>query len=336
MRLRLVGVVIVAMAGALLSAAPEPPPAIERPQVQPSASGPPPAQQPPVFRAGTQTVAIYATVLDRGGEMILNLTRDDFTVFDEGQRQELTVFERGLQPITAAVLVDTSASMTLNLDLARAAAEGFIIRMLPGDQARVGSFSDRVDLSPEFTSDRDALLNSLRTGLHIGNPTRLWDAVDETMTALGPLGGRRIIMLLTDGIDTTSTMTADAVLTRSRADELMVYAVQFRSTPRAQAAEASLSPSAGALLSGDAARRQRESAAALSRLTRQSGGGFFPLTQYDDVNATFTQLMHELHYQYVLGFTPQRADGRIHDLSVRVNRRNVTVRARQSYLAPKE
>jgi Ca-activated chloride channel family protein len=319
MNARLVGVVLLALAGAALAAAPQ----------QPA------PQTPPVFRGGTETVAIYVTVLNRAGEMILDLDRDDFTVFDEGRPQELSIFNKGLQPITAAVLVDTSASMTLNLDLAQNAAEQFVIRMLPGDQARVGSFSDRVDLSPAFTSDRDALLQALRTGLHIGNPTKLWDAVDETMTALGPLGGRRIIMLLTDGIDTASTTTVETVLTRSRSDELMVYAVQFRTTARAQAAEIPLSPTAGALFSGDDARRQRESIATLPRLARQSGGGFFVLNQYDDINATFTQVMHELHYQYVLGFTPQRADGRIHDLTVRINRPNVTIRARQSYLAPK-
>ena len=92
-------------------------------------------------------MAIYATVLDRYGEMVRNLERDDFIVEDDGRRQELTVFVEGLQPITAMVLVDTSASMTLNLDLAKTAAEQFVIRMMPGDQVRVGSLSDRLDLS---------------------------------------------------------------------------------------------------------------------------------------------------------------------------------------------
>ena len=72
----------------------------------------------------------------------------------------------------------------------------------------------------------------------------------------------------------------------------------------------------------------------VSRLARQSGGGYFVLGPYDDINATFSQVMRELHYQYVLGFTPQRADGRIHELEVRISRPNVIVRARQSYLAP--
>ncbi len=98
----------------------------------------PPPQQPPVFRGTTETVAVYATVIDRYGEMIRTLERDDFIVEDDGKRQELTVFVKGFQPITAMVLVDTSASMTLNLDLARTAAEQLVIRMMPGDQVRVG------------------------------------------------------------------------------------------------------------------------------------------------------------------------------------------------------
>ncbi len=296
----------------------------------------PAAQQPPVFRGSVDTVAIYATALDRGGGAVVNLDRDDFEVYDDGRRQNLTVFVKGLQPITAAVLVDTSASMTLNLDQARTAAEQFVIRMFPGDTARVGSFSDRLDLSPAFTGDRDALLNSLREGLHIGNPTLLWDAMDQTMTQLTPLGGRRIIMVLTDGIDTISKTTGEALLERIRADELMLYIVQFRTTPRALLAEEPLSPSASALFGSNRSAQQRQAPnALLRRLALQTGGGHFMLSRYDDVNTTFTQVMQELHYQYVLGFAPERADGRVHNIQVRVNRPGVTVRARQTYQAAK-
>jgi VWFA-related protein len=291
-------------------------------------------QQPPIFRGTTETVAVYATVLDRYGEMIRDLERDDFIVEDEGRRQELTVFVKGLQPITAAVLVDTSASMTLNLEWARTAAEQFVIRMLPGDQVRVGSFSDRLDLSKSFTSDRDALLKSLREDLHIGNPTNLWDAVSETMTELAPLGGRRILLLMTDGVDTISTTTAADILERARADELMIYIVQFRSTTRAQLAEMPLSAGANVAFS-DPRRWTAPPTDTLRRLAAQTGGGHFQLNQYDDVNATFTQVMQELHYQYVLGFTPERLDGRVHELRVRTADEELTVRARRSYRAPR-
>lgn len=292
-----------------------------------------PAPQAPVFRAGAETVAIYATVLDRAGEMVPNLRREDFDVYDDGRRQPLTVFVSGLQPITAALLVDTSASMTLNLELAQQAAEQFVIRMLPGDRVRVGSFSDRVDLSPDFTSDRDRLLKSLRDDLHIGNPTKLWDAIDQTMTSLGPLGGRRIIVVLTDGMDTASRVTSEAIFQRARGDELMIYIVQFRSTPLANQAEIPLSPTPGMLFGSPPPLGPRAMDELIRRLAEQTGGGHFILGRNDDVNATFTAVMQELHYQYTLGFTPERADGRVHELVVRVRRPGLTVRARRTYLA---
>jgi VWFA-related protein len=291
-------------------------------------------QQPPVFRGRTETVAVYATVLDRYGEIVRTLERGDFIVEDDGRRQDLTVFVKGLQPITAVVLVDTSASMTLNLELARIAAEQFVIRMLPGDQVRVGSFSDRLDLSPTFTSDRDDLLQALREDLHIGNPTELWGAVGETMTELAPLGGRRILLLMTDGVDTVSTVKAEEILARAREDELMIYIVQFRSTSRAQLAEMPLSAAAGVAFS-DPRRWTAPPTETLRRLARQTGGGHFLLNQYDDVNATFTQVMQELHYQYVLGFTPERFDGAVHELTVRTDDKHHVIRARRSYRAPR-
>jgi Ca-activated chloride channel family protein len=297
-------------------------------------SGQDPApQQPPVFRGGIETVPIYATVLDRYGEIVRNLTRGDFEVLDNGAPQPLTVFEPGLQPISAAIMVDTSASMTLNLQRAVLAAEQFVIRMLPTDQARVGSFSDRVDLSEAFTGDRDRLLGSLRD-MHFGNPTRLWDAVDSTMTALAPLGGRRLILLLTDGMDTASRALPEGVLARARASEIMVYVVQFRSSPQANLAEYPTAPTASEVFGEDFARRVRSSPGYVLRLAQQTGGGHFTLGAFDDVNATFSQVMQELHFQYVLGFSPPIADGRLHRLEVRVRRPGVIVRARQGYLAP--
>ena len=151
-----------------------------------------------VFRSGVATVPIYVTVTERG-ELVRNLTKNDFEVLDNGRVQDLTVFSTALQPITAILLVDTSASMALTLDLARQAAEQFIIRMMPGDQARVGNFSDRIHLGRPFSGDRDMLLRAFRDELQIGNPTRLWDAVSQTMEAFGEVGGRRVTVLFTDG-----------------------------------------------------------------------------------------------------------------------------------------
>ena len=326
MRFRATAAAVALFAGAF-AAAPrarqDPPPAAA--QQQPA---------PPVFRGGVETVAIYATVLDRYGEMVLTLMRNDFEVLDNGQRQTLTLFVRGLQPITAMLLLDMSASMGLNIDLAKAAAEQFIIRMLPGDRAAFGTFSNRDDLGKEFLGDRDALLAAVRGQLHIGNPTRLWDAIAQTMTQLRPVGGRRIILLLTDGDDTMSDLQFDDVMGRARAEELMIYVVEFQSTPQAARAEIPLAPTPAWVFGGNGAGARRGIVGGLRQLAEQTGGGYFRLGQFDDINTTFTRVMQELHYQYILGFTPSRADGRVHQLDTRVGRPNVLVRARRSYLAP--
>jgi Ca-activated chloride channel family protein len=321
--------VLLSLAGLALQAAPQ------TPAAEPAAPGQDASQAPPaaVFRAGVETVPLYVTVLDSYGELVQNLGRDDFEVYDEGRRQDLSIFKSGFEPITAMLLIDTSASMTLNLDLERNAAEQFVIRMMPGDRARVGTFSDRVDLSPRFTGDRDELLRNFGDDLHFGNPTRLWDALDETLTDLMPLGGRRIVLVMTDGMDTLSKHRGEDVLARARTDDVMVYAVQFRPNLRANLAELPISPSAGALLSGDPHTRNMGPDDTLRRLSNLTGGGHFTLGAYDNVNATFTHLMEELHYQYVLGFTPQHLDGKVHPLEVRVTKPDVVVRARTSYVA---
>jgi Ca-activated chloride channel family protein len=290
------------------------------------------AQQQPVFRTGVDTVAIYASVFDRYGEIITNLAKPDFKVFDEGKPQDLTVFINGQQPITAVVLIDTSASMTPLIHLAQAAAEQFVIRLQPGDRARVGSFNDKIQLSPEFTSDRDALLKTLRD-LPIGHTTVLWDAIDQTVTELRPLGGRRVILLLTDGLDTQSRKRSDEMLARAQAEELMLYAVQFRPRVVQPDIEMPLSQGLGAMFSNDV-RRERFPTDTLRRLAVQTGGGHFLLTERDDVNSTFTRVASELHQQYVLGFSLQKFDGKPHAIDVLVDRPGLFVRARRSYLAP--
>src|SRR5512134_3569223 len=90
------------------------------------------APQQPVFRGGLTTVAVPTAVFDEEGGIVTHLTRDDFLLFDNGRPQEITNFTSGLQPVTAVALVDTSASMATVLDLARSAAEQFVIRLWPG------------------------------------------------------------------------------------------------------------------------------------------------------------------------------------------------------------
>ena len=278
------------------------------------------AQQPqlPVFRSGTEIVDLYVTVTDRNGRLVPNLVREDFEILDEGQLQEITLFENEVRPITVVVMLDTSASMTPNLDLLMAGAEQFIIRMLPDDRGKVGAFNDKIQILPEtdFISDRDSLIRELDR-LQFGNPTRLYDAVGASIDALRSIEGRKVVLVFTDGEDTQNNIGWRKVLEKARADEVMLYTIGLESD----------------YFNGVRQVRSRPDGR-LKTFAEETGGGYFELKDTDELGPTFTRVARELHSQYVVGFTPNVRDGKLHELDVRLTRRGMTARARKTYIAP--
>jgi Ca-activated chloride channel family protein len=272
------------------------------------------------FKSGTMTVPIYVTVTDEQGRLVPDLEREEFEVYDNGKLQQLTFFENKTTPINVVVMLDTSGSMTLALDRVKAAAEQFIIRMLPEDTGRVGAFNDKIEFHPEdaFTGNRDELIRSLKE-LDFGYPTRLWDAADESIRKLEPIEGRRVLLLFTDGADTASRRDRDDVLQFATAREVMVYSVGLVTE---------ISPNG---------QRQRSSPdRGLKKLSEETGGGYYLLKNEDELGPTFTRIAQELHSQYVLGFSPTVLDGKVHKLEVKLKRRGLEPRARKSYIASKE
>ena len=269
-------------------------------------------QVPGTFRAGVRTVAIYATVVDAAGRLVSDLTREDFEIYDDGKKQPLTVFKTDVQPVSVVVMLDTSGSMTANLELVKNAAEKFVIRLLPIDRARIGSFSDKITISPTFTNDRDDLIRYLHEDIDYGNPTRLWDAIDKSMTALGHEPNRRVVLVFTDGEDSDSHLSLDDVMHRAQSEDLMVYGIGLRSN-----------------VGGNVTRPDP----GLRKISTETGGGYFELRSPDGLDSTFTKVANELHAQYILGFSPAVLDGKLHKLDLVVKRTGMTTRARKSYLA---
>jgi Ca-activated chloride channel family protein len=275
----------------------------------------PPAEEPQVFRAGARTeVPVYATVIDGSGRLVPDLERTDFTVLDDAKPVELTLFSNTSQPFTAVVMLDTSASMTNNLEFLKNAAEQFLIRLLPVDRAQVGAFNDKIQFSGEFTNDRDSLIAALDE-LQFGNPTRLNDAIAASLDALKGIEGRRVVVVFTDGDDTASKTGFRTVLERARDEEVMVYAIGLESE----------------YLSMGRVIRTRPTRD-LRRIADETGGGSFELKKTDELAPTFTRVAQELRSQYLLGFAPATLDGKVHRIDVRT-RPGYTVRARRSYLA---
>src|SRR5215471_9388022 len=122
--------------------------------------------QEPSFRAATHTVSVYVTVFDNAGRLVPNLKREDFEVYDQGKLQDLSLFTNDVQPFSVVVMLDRSGSMLNNFDLERDGAEVFVANLLPKDKARIGSFSNRIQIDPPaFTSDKDELIRILHEEL---------------------------------------------------------------------------------------------------------------------------------------------------------------------------
>jgi len=273
------------------------------------------AQDNPTFKATTQIVSVPATVLDAQGRLVPSLDQDQFTILDNGKPQEITFFQNETQPFTVVVMLDYSASMTNSLDLLRAAAEQFLLRMLPQDKGQVGAFSDKIEFSGQFTNDRDDLISALRD-LQYGNPTRLWDAVDQSIDMLKPVDGRKVVLVFTDGDDTYSKTGFGTVLDHAKENDVMVYAIGLQST----------------YFNGQRMVRSQPDRS-LKKIAEETGGGYFELKKTDELAPTFTRVAQELHSQYVIGFAPTQLDGRVHKLAVKMKQAGMTARARRSYVA---
>ena len=271
------------------------------------------------IKVSTQTVPLYVTVTDTTKRLIPDLEREDFEVYDNGKLQQMTNFDNKATPISAVVMLDTSGSMTLAIDFVKQGAEEFLIRMMPEDKAKVGAFNDKLEVKPApglaFTNNRDQLVRYLNE-LDFGYPTRLYDAVDYAINELRTTDGRKVVLVFTDGDDTASKIGAGEAIERARIEEVMVYSIGLENEYMNGASRVRTSPDRG-----------------LRKLSEETGGGFFNLKKKDELGSTFTRIALELHSQYVMGFTPETLDGKVHKLEVRVKRAGMTARARKSYVA---
>jgi Ca-activated chloride channel family protein len=294
------------------------------------------------FKSAASTVAVYTTVTDWSGHLVPDLTRDSFAVYDNGARQEISTFASDLQPITVVVMLDRSLSMLRNFELVEQAAGVFVERLLPADKARIGSFSDRIQIDPrEFTSDRAQLQTILQTELQPAGPTPLWNAVGVGMTALLHQEGRRVVVVFTDGMDSplngsAHNMKLKDVIKRAEQEDVMVYAIGLAgSTPFGGGFGRHGGFGGYGGMGGSSRSRAQPDKPdpGLEKLAMASGGGYFELTSARDLSATFARVADELHRQYLIGFVPQKLDGKTHVLEVRVKGDGLTARARRSYVA---
>jgi Ca-activated chloride channel homolog len=294
------------------------------------------------FRSGARTVAVYATVSDDGGRLVPDLTRDDFEIYDNGKLQPITQFANDVQPITLVMMLDRSGSMKAKFHIVEEAAAEFVTRLLPADKVRIGSFAARIQVDPqEFTSDKREMLEILSTELQPEGPTPLWNAVNVSITALRHQEGRRVTLVFTDGVDAPMNFSSNNVslkdaMKRAQEEDVMVYAIGLEGRVPYGNRRSPMPGHHGGYGGGFGMRSSMISQKpdeGLAKIAGETGGGYFEMTDTNNLRSTFGRVADELHRQYLLGFAPAKLDGKTHKLDVRLKRPGMTARARKSYVA---
>jgi Ca-activated chloride channel family protein len=288
---------------------------------QPTQSAQPKAQ---VFRGGVDLVSLNVTVLNAQNRYVTDLTQEEFSVFEDGAKQEVTFFNRTNLPIALSLLIDTSASMEQRMSIAQDAAIGFVQKMRPQDVAQVVDFDSRVEIAQDFTNDAPALERAVRATA-AGGSTSLHNAIYISLKELTKMRAkspddvrRQAIIVLSDGEDTSSLVSYEEVLELAKRSETAIYTIGLQ--PR----ETSTS------------KGFREAEFVLRQLGQETGGrAFFP-SRVEDLKDVYGQIADELSSQYSVGYNSKNArrDGTWRRVVVQVARPNLTTRTKRGYYAP--
>ena len=296
-------------------------------------------------------VNVPVIVSDRDGRYLSGLRADDFTLYSDHVKQPIAVFEATDEPLSVALLLDTSLSTRDVLDKIKDAALGFIKRLRPQDRAMVISFDYDVHLLSQLTADRRALEQSIKrvaSGDYAG--TVLRDAVVKAANdSLRRVEGRKAIVLLTDGKDHGSVADEAESLDAAQESGAMIYTIFYRTGPLMRFEGRRGGWRRGGIFGDrfprrDNERRERrrgrvernneQAADYLNELAEASAGRFYS-SEVTDLKKTFDLIADELRHQYRLGFYPanESADSAVHRLAVQVARPDAVVRARRTYRA---
>jgi VWFA-related protein len=263
------------------------------------------------FSSGVQLVEVYATVTDARGELVIGLEQQDFEVFENDRRQDISAFAAGESPLTVALGVDRSWSMAGDrLRLARQAAQAFLRQLKPTDRSMVVAISGDAEVISPLSTDRLGQARAIDS-LEPWSTTALHDAIISTLDRLAPEPGRQALVAFTDGADRYSQATAPAVIARARRSSALIYPI--------------------------AVGRDRPSL--LAELAVVTGGRSFHVRDLRDLEPALATIARELRNQYLIGYASHEppVPGTREWRSIRVALRRAVpgarVRARDGYTA---
>lgn len=260
------------------------------------------------FTSAVNVVEVYATVTDKAGKPVTGLGREAFTVRENGEAQHISTFAAGEFPLSVAVALDRSFSMTGDrLAAAKSGARIFLGGLRPTDESMLIAVGSTTDTLAPLSTNRREQLDAL-AGLDAFGTTGLYDSIVAAIEAIQPARGRRALILLSDGDDRYSKTTAEQTLERARAADVLIYPIALgRTRPQAFAELATL-----------------------------TGGRSFHVRDARQLPETLQAIISELRNQYLIGYSPTKpplaGSHEWRSIAVTVARPDATVRARDGYL----
>jgi len=279
-----------------------------------------PNQPQTTIRTEVALVNVVFSAVDRHGETVHGLKKEDFVVLEDGRPQNIQYFSDMSQgrevALTIALLIDTSGSIKNKLEYEKETAAEFFREFLRRnkDLALIIQFDSEVNLVQDFTEDQDRLIGALDS-LQAGNSTALYDAVYLAVEEkLRHEFGRRVMLVITDGDDTSSRLRKEEAIEAAQKNDVLIYGIGVR---------------------GD----YGANFGVLKKFAEETGGSFFsPHADLEELRAAFQAIGSELQGQYSLAYssTNTKRDGSFREIKIRCKVRNVKIRARKGYYASKK
>jgi VWFA-related protein len=316
-----------------------------------------------VIKVETNLITMPVSVLDREGRFVSGLQQKDFQIFENGIEQKVDYFQSVEQPFTVVLMIDVSPSTAFRIDEIHEAAVTFVNQLRPDDRVMVVSFDDRTRVLCRPTNDKRVLQNAIYQA-QFGDGTSLYEAVDQVVNReLSQIQGRKAVVLFTDGVDTTSRRaTYDGTLADVEEIDALFYPIRYNTQrdafggggwgggryPRGgRRGNTNLGNIVGIILGGGtfppisgpgggpgSSNEYEMGRKYLDTLALNSGGRKFEADSTYNLEAAFSGIAEELRRQYSLGYYPEKVGetGERKQIRVRVNRPNLVVRAKNSYI----
>ncbi len=301
---------------------------------------------PPQIHVESALVTVPVMVSDSRGRFLPGLSAGAFSLYQDGISVPISIFLTSEDPIKIALLLDTSVSTLTVLGKIKRAADRFLLQMRSGDLAMVASFDSDIRVLCPLTSDKEKLRDAIKNAQSRGSGTKMRDAINEiAQRKFRAISGRKAVVLLTDGEDHGSEISAQGLLDSVAASSTLIYSVFYSVDPRELMKElvgrSSRIPKAAAdRKSGPYTvwqEREDEAAQYLEKISELSAGRFYR-SNIKELDGAFKQISEELRSQYLIGFYPDKSklDGNMHTLVVGVAVPEAVVRSRRSYRAVSE